>query len=119
MGGCLATVVYEYHKRIIHACRFRSTFFIRNANAGNPGNLLKWEDVLPSWTLIPGMLASALIIRSSEMISGAIEIVQREGQMDVMRQPVLLHIALGGILVVFCLGRWAWTARRFLYNEEM
>ncbi|KAF9048183.1 hypothetical protein BDP27DRAFT_689664 [Rhodocollybia butyracea] len=34
--------------------------------------------------------------------------------MGVLRRPVVLHVALGGILAVCCLGGWAWSARRFL-----
>ncbi|KAF9078048.1 Rft protein-domain-containing protein [Rhodocollybia butyracea] len=98
--------------RIIYAWRFSNTFFIRNT--GNTGNLLKWEDVLPPWSLVLGLAASALAIRSSEMVFGATEIVQREGRMGILRRPVVLHVALGGILAVLCLGGWAWSARRFL-----
>lgn len=96
--------------RIIYALHFCQTFFANH----DASQMLRWRNVLPPWTLVSGLVISALAVNLGETVFGATEIVQREGRTGIVRRPVLLHIALGGVLAISCMGWWAWTARAFL-----
>lgn len=96
--------------RIIYALHFCQKFF----SSHDASQVLRWRDVSPPWTLVSGLLFSALAINMSETAFRATEIVQRQGRTGIVRRPVLLHVALGVILALCCIAWWGWTARRFL-----
>ncbi|KAJ3904398.1 Rft protein-domain-containing protein [Lentinula edodes] len=96
--------------RIIYACRFSHTFFA----AHNASSTLKWREVLPPWSLVFGLTISAFFIRLSETMHSATKAVQKEGRIGVLSRPVLIHVAVGGILALSCGTLWAWSVRRFL-----
>ncbi|KAJ3877805.1 Rft protein-domain-containing protein [Lentinula edodes] len=96
--------------RIIYACHFSHTFFITH----NASSTLKWREVLPPWSLVFGLAMSALSIHLSETMYGATKTVQKEGRIGILSRPVLIHVAVGGILALSCGILWAWSVRRFL-----
>ncbi|KAJ3758259.1 Rft protein-domain-containing protein [Lentinula raphanica] len=93
--------------RIIYTARFVQGFFARHRASG----FIKWWDVLPPWNLVVPFMISLLIVHSSETVFGATAVVQRDGRMGILRRPVLLHIAVGGVLALCCLALWAWNSR--------
>ncbi|KAJ4474497.1 Rft-1-domain-containing protein [Lentinula aciculospora] len=96
--------------RILYACHFTQKFFTSH----NASNILKWQEALPPWILVAALTISALMINWSEAVYSATEIVRQEGRPGILKRPVLLHVAIGGILALFCTMLWAWNARRFL-----
>ncbi|KAJ3772885.1 Rft protein-domain-containing protein [Lentinula raphanica] len=93
--------------RIIYTARFVHHFFTRH----RASEFIKWWDVLPPWNLILPFAISLSIVHLSETVFGATAVVQRDGRMGILRRPVLLHIAVGGVLALCCLALWAWNSR--------
>ncbi|KAJ3740191.1 Rft protein-domain-containing protein, partial [Lentinula detonsa] len=88
--------------RITYACHFIQNFFVTH----NASSITRWQNVVPHWTLLLALTISALMINVSETVFGATGVVQREGRMGVLRRPVLLHVAVGGVLAICCSALW-------------
>ncbi|KAJ7722286.1 Rft protein-domain-containing protein [Mycena maculata] len=98
--------------RIAYAADFVSNYFSKNSAR----SALTWRKVLPGWSLCVVCGASWAMVRRMEKELNVLGTIARAeaGISVLMNKPVLLHVALGGVLGCVCLGTWWFTEGRHL-----
>jgi oligosaccharide translocation protein RFT1 len=94
--------------RIFYCAVFVSSYF---ASGNNP---MRWNNVRPRWHVLLAMVVSGIIIWYSDRTLGASEEVRSHGRAAVLSLTVILHMGLGGILLLACIATWWIASGRFL-----
>ena len=87
--------------RIIYALRFASRFF------HSRGVSFPWQDaLLPPISLCLTIIASTVLIQLSGRMLRANEVAAQLGRRALFAPEVLMHVGVGGVLGVVCVGVW-------------
>jgi len=96
--------------RIAYGVHFVSAFFSKNSAR----SFLSWRSALPGWRLYLACGVSLTVVRWSERRLNVFGSVARAGAgfSVLMNKNVLVHVAIGGIFGLVCLGTWWFTEGR-------
>jgi oligosaccharide translocation protein RFT1 len=91
--------------RIIYCLSFAIGYFASQPQMqGSPS----WTTMLPNPLFVVASLISQALVWLSKERLGVEAIVRSQGRGLIFAAPVLMHIAVGGVLALSCLGIW-WT----------
>jgi oligosaccharide translocation protein RFT1 len=94
--------------RILYCTVFVSSYFT------SEDGLMMWNNVRPRWHVLLATAMSGIFIWYSDRTLGATEVVQRHGRSAVLCLPVMIHVALGGVLLLACIATWWMASGRLL-----
>lgn len=96
--------------RIAYSLHFISSYF----KYYNAGELLRWQDIIPSRSLIASLLISFSMIHYHER---RWDILGNAGEQNAfLNVTVLMHIGLGGLLGLTCVAIWWFHSGRYLIS---
>ena len=100
--------VLNLSARITYCLHFVSTYFIFQQHT------FRRLDVLPSWTLGITCTLSAVLIHLSGKQFDAERLAAELGRSAVLNKFVSLHVGIGVVLSIMCLGAWWKSSGRYL-----
>jgi len=100
--------VLNLSARITYCLHFVSTYFISQQHA------FRCLDALPSWTLGITCTLSAVLLHLSGKQFDAERLAAELGRSALLNKFVLLHVGIGVVLSIMCLGAWWKSSGRYL-----
>jgi len=96
--------------RIVYALHFTSSYF----KSRHAGDFLRWKDTVPTPRLILASLLSSFVIHYHGRKRDISGIVKASGRTVLLDISVVLHVVLGCLSALICVGIWWISSGRFL-----
>lgn len=100
--------------RIAYSLHFILRFFLERG----AGDGLRWSNVMPSRMVLLALSFSAAAIGWHGNSQRILEFVKENGRSALLTRLVIMHVVLGGVLALVCLGIWWRSSGRFLSIPE-